>query len=112
MSLFEISHAERAGWQRHVVAELARILDTHRDLPVIAWSVGAAGASLVGQVNAVAATVAVSQVFDAWRVALALGEPGRSCGAGRVHLFASTDRNRVRVALVATLWPEAEETLR
>jgi hypothetical protein len=97
---YEITSEQRAGWQRRAAAELVRILDTHRDLPLIAWSIASAGATLVGRVGA----DGTRQVFDLWRAVLALDEhtePG--CAGGTVHLRAAADRNQVRVALVATV---------
>ena len=74
MTLFEITDAERSGWQRRAARELAAILDAHRDLPVIAWIVGPAGSVLTGQINGLAPAVQVRGTFDAWRAALRLGE--------------------------------------
>lgn len=113
MTLFEITQTERAGWQRRAAAELASILDAHRDLPVIAWTVGSAGANLVGRVNGLASAVMVREVFDTWRVALTLDVPGESTsGDETVHLYAVADRNRVRVALTAMVLDEGPETSR
>ena len=50
-SMFEITQADQARWQRRAAAELAAILDGHRDLPCIAWTVGPAGSVLAGQVE-------------------------------------------------------------
>ncbi len=61
-----ISHGERALWQRRAAAELAAILDAHRDLPVIAWTVGPAGSVLIGQVSGLAPAVRVREAFGAW----------------------------------------------
>jgi hypothetical protein len=48
---FEITHGQRAGWQRRAAGELAAILDAHRDLPIIAWTLASAGSSVVGHVT-------------------------------------------------------------
>jgi hypothetical protein len=109
VTFFEITQGERGGWQRRAAAELAAILDAHGDLPTIAWTVGPAGATLVGQVNGLAPAVTVRGVFDAWRVALGLGGPGETTsGGGAIHLHAMVDRNRVRLALTATVFNDDE----
>lgn len=82
----------------------AAILRTHRDLPIIAWTVGSAGAQLVGRVNALAPAAEVRQAFHAWRAALLLSECGEvNSRTGGVYLRAVADRNRVRVGLTATV---------
>lgn len=104
-----ITHAERAGWQCRAVAELARIVDAHADLPVIGWTVGAAGATLVGHVNGLAPATGVRQVFDMWRVALTVTEPSETvCDDGTVFLRTTIDRNRVRLTLTATVFSDDE----
>jgi hypothetical protein len=103
VSLFSVGQRERAGWQRRAVAELTTILDVHRDLPGIAWTIAAAGATLIGHVNGPSSAGRVRQVFDLWRAALTLTEhTSHPCG-GTVFLRAVADRNRVRVRLTATL---------
>lgn len=77
MTLFEISHGERAAWQRRIGGELAAILQMHRDLPIITWTVGSAGATLVGQVSGLAPAAEVRTTFEAWRAALMLTERTR-----------------------------------
>ena len=109
MSLFQISHAERASWQRRAAAELARILDAHQDLPLIAWTVGPTGASLLGQVNAPVPPVERRRVFDLWRTALAVADPVQTrCGDGTVYLRAVVERNGVRLGLAVTLFSDSE----
>lgn len=104
MTLFDVTHGVRAGWQRRAVAELARILDAHRDLPMITWTVGPAGATVVGRINAAAPALAVREAFDLWRAALALDEPTKiDFDGGAVHLRAVTNRNQVRLSLSATV---------
>lgn len=113
MTSFEITQGERAAWQRRAAAELAAILDAHRDLPLIAWTVGSAGANLVGHVNGLAPADTVRDVFDTWRVALTLDGPGeRTSGGGTSHLYAVADRNRVRVGLTATVIDDGQGTSR
>jgi len=102
---FEISHAERAGWQRRAAKELAAILEVNRDLPVIAWMVAPAGATLVGQVDGLASPGDVRAVFHSWRVALALGgHTETASGSATVYLRAVARRNRVQLALTATVF--------
>jgi len=110
---FEITHAERAGWQRRAAGELAAILDTHRDLPIIAWTVVPAGSTLVGHVNGLAPADEVRQAFDTWRAALTLIEHSEvtSCG-GTTYLRAVAYRNRVRVGLTATVFDDGGQVTR
>lgn len=92
-------------WQRRAVGELAAILAAHRDLPVIAWTVAAAGCTVAGQVNGLAPAGQVRATFAGWRAALGLhdGVGEYVGGAGSVYLQAMADRNRVRVRLTATV---------
>jgi hypothetical protein len=110
---FEITHAERAGWQRRATRELAAILDTHRELPIIAWTVVPAASTLVGHVNGLGGADEVRQAFDTWRAALALGEDTEtSSGSATVYLRAVARRNRVRLALTATVFEDHAEAVR
>jgi hypothetical protein len=104
---FGITHAERAGWQRRAAAELGRILDAYRDLPLITWTVGPAGSVLVGQVSPPFGTRARAS-FDAWRHALALAEHHQHTGDTVTYLSAKVHRNNVRVVLLADLFDDAE----
>jgi hypothetical protein len=104
VSFGQITHADRVGWQRMATAELGSILDTHRELPVIAWTVGAAGAALTGRLAGPAPAEQVRASFEAWRTALLLGETRETpSGQGTAFLRAVTSRNRVTVSLTATL---------
>jgi hypothetical protein len=104
---FEITQAERAGWQRRAVRELTAILDAHRELPVIAWTVASAGATVVGHISGPVPAEQIRQVFHAWRVALTFVEHSEvTAGAGSTHLHAATHRNRVQVRLTATVHDE------
>jgi hypothetical protein len=104
VTIFEIAQGQRAAWQRRSVAELTRILDAHRDLPVIAWTVGRAGATLVGRVHGLAPAVEVRRVFDQWRVALGLEELSETtCDDGTVYARGAVDRNQIRLALTVTV---------
>jgi len=105
-----IGQGERALWQRRAAAELAAILDAHRDLPVITWTVGPAGPVLVGQVNGLAPAVQVREVFGAWRQALALEEErGHQMGGGTSWLHAAARRRQVKVRLTATVFGDEDE---
>lgn len=104
MTLFEITQAERAGWQQRAARQLAVILDAHRDLPIIAWTIGTAGAMLIGNVAGLAPAGQVRRVFDTWRIALMLTEYSECAFAGgTTYLRAAASRDRVRVKLTATL---------
>jgi hypothetical protein len=100
---WEATHADRAGWQRRAAGELIAILDAHRDLPIIGWTIGTAGAGLVGNVSALACGGQVRQTFDTWRAALMLTERGEcTVAGGTTYLRAHASRNRVQVTLTAT----------
>ena len=43
-----------SGLATTAARELTAILDAHRDLPIIGWTIGTAGARLVGNVSALA----------------------------------------------------------
>jgi hypothetical protein len=70
---------------------------------MIAWTVGAAGAVLVGQVGGSAPAAQVRAAFDAWRVALGLGDGESTPWAGALVLRAAAYRNRVQVTVTATV---------
>jgi hypothetical protein len=107
--MLPITNGERAAWQRRAAVTLVEILDAHKDLPVIVWTVANAGSTLVGRISTPAPAVQATTVFDAWRQALALGErtetPG---GAGRVFLRASAVWGAVRIAVTATVVDDGE----
>jgi hypothetical protein len=104
---FEVTPTERAGWQRRAVRELTAILDAHRNLPVIAWTVGSAGATVVGHVGGLVLAGQARQVFHVWCAALTLTEQGElTAGVGVIHLRAVAHRNRVLVRLTATVLDE------
>lgn len=104
--MFDVTHAQRAAWLRRAAAELARILDEHRGLPLITWTVGAAGSVLVGQVGTLRPPEARAGL-DAWRVALALAEHHEHAADAVTYLSAKGDRNSVRVVLLADLLDDA-----
>ena len=107
MTNFEVTHAERCRWQRRAARELIAILDAHRELPVIAWTVASAGATVLGHVSGPVPAGQIRQAFHAWRTALTLVESGQVIsGAGSTYLHAATHRNRVQVRLTATVHDE------
>lgn len=67
-----ITQADQVWWQQRAAGELAAILAAHPDMPVIAWTVTAAGGALSGQVLAPAASR--RSLFGQWRQALGLDE--------------------------------------
>ncbi len=110
MTGVEITRFERAGWQRRAAAELAAVLDTHRDLPVIAWTVGSAGATLTGHVDGLAPATEVRQAFDLWRAELMLTEHSEFASAGgATYLRAVSTRDRVRIGVTATVLDAEDE---
>lgn len=112
MTLFEITHGQRAGWQRRAVRELAAILDAHRDLPPVAWTVGTAGCWLVGHINGLTPAAELRRAFESWRVRLMLTEHSEvTSGCGASYLRAAADRNRVRVGLTATVFDDQDEAV-
>jgi hypothetical protein len=106
VTILGISHAERAGWQRRAAAELARILDAHRDLPLITWTVGAAGSVLVGQVISTSGMRA-RVGFDAWRHVLAMVDHHEHASDAVTYLSAKDHHNGVRIVLLADLLDDA-----
>lgn len=98
--------AEQWLWQRRAAAELAAILAAHPELPAIAWTVGPAGCTLAGRVAPWAPATRVRAVFAGWATALGLHEtlgPGAAAAGGVSYLRAGAQRNRVRLALTATV---------
>jgi hypothetical protein len=100
-----ITQADRSRWQQRAAAELAIILDTHPDLPVIAWTVTASGGALSGQVLAPAASR--RGLFGQWRQALGLDEATEipSAIGVPVYLHARGVRGGVTVSVTATVFP-------
>jgi hypothetical protein len=95
---------EQAIWQRRASAELVRILQSHRDLPAIVWTVGSAGAVLIGTVTGPAPAGHIRATFHAWRIALAVAEASEfDMGGGSSSLRAELKRDGVRVLLAATV---------
>jgi hypothetical protein len=103
-----ITQADRSRWQQRAAAELAIILDTHPDLPVIAWTVTASGGALSGQVLAPAASR--RGLFGQWRQALGLDEATEipSAIGVPVYLHARGVRGGVAVSIAATVFDDGE----
>jgi hypothetical protein len=108
---FPITHRDRAAWQRRAAAELVAILDAHPELPILTWTVGSAGSTLVGQGHGLRPAAEVRHVFDTWQVALARTHDEVICG-GVTYLRAAADRDRVHVLLMATVLDENTEGTR
>jgi hypothetical protein len=107
-----ITQADRSSWQRLTVAELARILERHPELPCITWTVGPASAVVVGRVSGLAPVRQVRQAFLAWHRALGLGECRETdAGGGTAWLHAADRSGTVTIRLTATvLGDDREET--
>jgi hypothetical protein len=99
-----ITQAGRSRWQQKAAAELAAILDANPGLPVIAWTVTAAGGALSGQVLAPAA--GRRELFGQWRLALGLGEAAETPSATGmlVYLHARGVCGSVTVSVSATVF--------
>jgi hypothetical protein len=101
---FSTAQADRSAWQRLAAAELARVLDSHPELPCIAWTVGPAGSVVVGRVSGLAPAGQVRQVFGAWRRALGLGECRELRGGGDTAWLHAADRSgEVTIRLTAAV---------
>jgi hypothetical protein len=112
-AMFPITQAEQSLWQRRAAAELAAVLDAHRDLPVIGWTVGPAGSTLVGRVDSLGSAEQVRALFHCWRSALVLAEHSETvCGSQTTYLRAVAWRARVRLALTATVVDDDEDGMR
>ena len=98
-----ITQADRSGWQRKAVAELAAILAAYPRLPVVAWTVTASGGALSGRV--LAPVAGRRGLFGQWRQALGLDEvtetPSRN--GMPVHLNARGVRGGVAISVTATI---------
>lgn len=107
--MVEITHGERIGWQRRAVMRLTEILDEHRDLPPLAWTVADAGATLVGQVNSLGPADEIRAAFDGWCRALGARERAETASpSGSACLWATTRTGRVRITLTATVFDDGE----
>jgi hypothetical protein len=98
-----ITQADRNIWQRRAAMMLVRLLDEHRDLPVIAWTVGSVGSVLLGRVNGLQPAATARAVFETWVAALALDERREHSNRTMVYLVASARRDSVTIGLHADL---------
>jgi hypothetical protein len=103
-----ITQADRSGWQQRAAAELSAILDAHPGIPVIAWTVTAAGGALSGKVLVPAA--GRRELFGQWQQALGLNDVTETPSAGGtpVYLHARGVRAGVTVSVTAAVFPEEE----
>lgn len=102
-SLLEITQADRVRWQRRAAATLATILAEHPDLPLIAWVVGTAGASLAGRVDGLRSAAQVRSEFDRWCAALGVGERAETPAGAGAHLWATVHTRGVKISLAAAV---------
>lgn len=110
-SLLKITHADRARWQRRAVATLAAILNDNPDLSLICWGVSIAGSGLAGRVDGLASADQARAEFEAWCVALGVGERAeRATGAGGAHLWATVHTRGVEISLTAAVRDDDEPT--
>jgi len=112
VTALNITQAERYIWQRRAAAALVALLDKHRHLPAITWTVGT-GSVLMGRVNGLQPAASARAVFDAWTAALAIDERREHTSHAMTYLVAHTRRDSVDIGLQANLiLDEAEETQR
>jgi hypothetical protein len=108
--MFEIAQADQARWQRRAAAMLATILDEHPGLPLIAWMVGTAGASLVGRVDCLRAAEQVRAAFEVWCAALGVDRRAETSTGGGAQLWATVHTGGVKVSLTAAVRGDDEPT--
>ena len=103
-----ITQADRSRWQQRAAAELAVILNAHPGIPVIAWTVTAAGGALSGHV--LAPSPGRRGLFAQWQQALGLDEATEipSAGGTPVYLHARGVRGGVAVSIAATVFDEED----
>lgn len=112
-SALQITHAERAAWQRRAAIQLTQILDAHRDLPTVVWTVSNVGSTLVGRVTCLGSSSGVRAKFDAWCQVLSLnGRTERLSSSGSAWLWATTQTGPVAVTLTATVLLDEEGSRR
>jgi hypothetical protein len=94
--------ADRARWQRQSAHTLARVLDAHRHLPVLVWTVTAAGIS--ARVLVVEAMHSALDQFTAWTTALGLN-PRRhdTPDLNRTYLHARGEIAGTRITITAII---------
>jgi hypothetical protein len=104
-----ISQADRSRWQQRAAAELAAILAAHPGIPVLAWTVTAAGGTLAGQV--LASGAGRRDLFRQWQQVLGLDEATEipSVTGTPVYLHARGIRGGVMVSVAATVFDNEED---
>ena len=104
-----ITQGDRSRWQQQAVGALAAILTAHPGIPVIAWTVTAAGGALSGQVLAPAAIR--RGLFGQWQQALGLDTVTEipAAGGAAVYLDARGVLSGVSVSVTATVFDDAED---
>jgi hypothetical protein len=110
VTLFDITHGERAGWQQRPARELANDPARSPGLADHRVDLGFGRQHrVVGHVTGPASPDQLRRAFDSWRTALLPCQPSEvSFRDGTVFLKATTHRNRVRVTLTATLPPHRD----
>jgi hypothetical protein len=99
-----ITHTEQAAWQRRASQLLGRLLTTFPNLPVIAWTVGPAGSTLVGRCADPNDPSASRTAFATWCAVLGATPRPDHISGGVTHLRAFTNVDGVRVTLVAEIF--------
>ncbi len=108
-AVFEGAAGGQPAGQRRAAARLAVILLENAGLPLIAWTVGTTGASLVGHVTAVGPAGRVRAAFEAWCAALAVSDRVETVSSlGGAQWWATAQTGRVTVSITATLFPGDE----
>lgn len=104
-----ITQADRSRWRQRAAAEVAVILATHPEMPVIGRAVTASGGALSGQVLAPAAVR--RGLTGQWRRALGLEEVTETpSGNGTpVYLHARGVRGGVTVIVTAAVFDRGED---
>jgi hypothetical protein len=101
---FSAAQAGRPAWQRLAATELTTVLDSHPELPCIAWTAGPAGPVAVGRVSGLAPAGQIRQVSGAWRRAPGLGECRELRGGGDTAWLHAADRSSaVTIRLTAAV---------
>jgi hypothetical protein len=108
-AMFEITHTERARWQRRAAAMLASILDKYPGLPLITWMVGTAGASLIGRVDYPRTAEWVRAAFELWCAALGVDQRAETPTGVGTHLWATVHTGGVKISLTATVRGDDDE---
>ncbi|WP_239342220.1 hypothetical protein [Frankia sp. CiP3] len=107
---YYIADWEQAVWQRRAATMLTKILASHRHLPILAWSVGSSGSTLVGHVTCLGSAEKARGVFDAWCDALSVEQRAEQPSAsGGVYLWGAVRTGQVTVNLAARVFPDEDE---